>query len=254
MGKLMRLDGKTAIVTGGANGIGQATVRRFVEEGATVRIVDLDDRSAEDLADELGDAASAAPADVTDYSQVQALVEAAMRDWGRVDVLVNNAGVELNKAYDEMTEAEWDRVITTNLKAPWLMCKATVPHMVAAGSGSVVNTSSLNGLVGFPLSVAYGSAKGGLVIQTKDLAIELAKTGVRVNVVCPGVIDTPMMRRWTSQMPDQNEAIEMLEGVMPIGRLGHVDEVASAILFLASDEASLATGCVLSIDGGFTAQ
>ncbi len=134
------------------------------------------------------------------------------------------------------------------------MCKHLVPRMVERGSGSVINVSSLNGLVGFPLSTAYGGAKGGLVVFTRDMAIELASSGVRFNCVCPGVIETPMMERWTDLMPDKQEAQEMLRGVMPIGRMGRADEVAGAIMFFASDDSSLCQGAVLSVDGGFTAQ
>ncbi len=169
-------------------------------------------------------------------------------------MLVNNAGSELNERYDQTTVDQWDRVLDTDLKGPWLFCKHLVPDMVARGSGSVINISSLNGLVGFPLSTAYGSAKGGLVVFTRDMAIELAKSGVRINCVCPGVIATPMMERWTSQMPDQDEAKAMLEGVMPIGRMGRAEEVAGAVLFFASDDSTLCQGAVLSVHGGFTAQ
>ena len=168
--------------------------------------------------------------------------------------MVNNAGSELNRSYDETTVEEWDRVLDTDLKGPWLFCKHVVPHMVKAGSGSVINVSSLNGLVGFPLSTAYGSAKGGLVVFTKDIAIELAQTGVRFNCVCPGVIATPMMERWTDLMPSKSEAQQMLRGVMPIGRMGTADEVAGAIFFFASDDSALCQGAVLSVDGGFVAQ
>ncbi len=186
--------------------------------------------------------------------QVAEVARLAHSRWPQVDILVNNAGSELNRTYDETTVEEWDRVLDTDLKGPWLMCKHLVPDMVARGSGSVINISSLNGLVGFPLSTAYGSAKGGLVVFTRDMAIELATTGVRVNCVCPGVIATPMMERWTNKMPDQAAAKEMLEGTMPIGRMGQADEVAGAILFFASDDSTLCQGSVLSVDGGFTAQ
>ena len=134
------------------------------------------------------------------------------------------------------------------------MCKHFVPKMVEAGTGSVINISSLNGLVGFPLSAAYGSAKGGLVVFTRDMAIELAATGVRINCVCPGVIDNPMMERWTDLMPDKAAAKEMLKGTMPIGRMGRSEEIAGAIFFFASEDSSLCQGSVLSVDGGFTAK
>ncbi|MGV0036066.1 MAG: SDR family NAD(P)-dependent oxidoreductase [Candidatus Azotimanducaceae bacterium WSBS_2022_MAG_OTU7] len=250
----MRLKGLNCVITGGSSGIGAATVRRFVAEGAEVLIADLDLKAASTLASELGDAVSAVKCDVRLEPEVKAAAETAYKRWDHIDILVNNAGSELNRAYDETTVDEWDRVLDTDLKGPWLVCKHFVPPMVERGSGSVINISSLNGLVGFPLSTAYGSAKGGLVVFTRDMAIELANTGVRINCVCPGVIDTGMMERWTDLMPDKNEAKEMLAGTMPIGRMGKADEVAGAIFFFASADSSLCQGSVLSVDGGFTAQ
>lgn len=249
-----RLSGKTCIVTGGASGIGEAVVRRFVQEGAEVMIADRNLAGAQNLTQILGSQVSAIACDVGSELAVKEVADAAIRRWGRVDVLVNNAGSELNRSYDKTTVEEWDRVLDTDLKGPWLFCKHVVPHMVKAGRGSVINVSSLNGLVGFPLSTAYGSAKGGLVVFTKDIAIELAQSGVRFNCVCPGVIATPMMERWTDLMPDKAEAQKMLRGVMPIGRMGTAEEVAGAIYFFASDDSALCQGAVLSVDGGFVAQ
>lgn len=250
----MRLAGMKSVVTGGASGIGAATARRFAAEGAQVCILDRDVATAQALAEELGSEHFALELDV----RFEAAVEQAAADvyarWKAVDVLVNNAGSELNKTYNETTVEEWDKVLDTDLKGPWLLCKHFVPPMVERGSGSVINISSLNGLVGFPLSTAYGSAKGGLVVFTRDMAIELATTGVRINCVCPGVIETPMMERWTDLMPDKDEAKAMLRGVMPIGRMGTAEEVAGAVLFFASADSSLCQGAVLSVDGGFTAQ
>jgi NAD(P)-dependent dehydrogenase (short-subunit alcohol dehydrogenase family) len=250
----MRLLNLKCVVTGGASGIGAATVRRFAAEGAHICILDRDLSAAEALAAELGDSHLAMELDVRFEEGVEQVAEAAYNRWGHVDVLVNNAGSELNKTYDETTVEEWDKVLDTDLKGPWLLCKHFVPRMVERGSGSVINISSLNGLVGFPLSTAYGSAKGGLVVFTRDMAIELATSGVRINCVCPGVIETPMMERWTDLMPDKEEAKAMLRGVMPIGRMGTAEEVAAAILFFASEDSSLCQGAVLSVDGGFTAQ
>ncbi|MCR9186159.1 MAG: SDR family oxidoreductase [Halieaceae bacterium] len=250
----MRLEGKRCIVTGGASGIGEATVRRFVEEGAEVLIADLNLAGAQALAAELDSAVTAVKCDARQEADVRDVATAALERWENVDVLVNNAGIELSKTYEDTSTDEWAAVIDTNLRGPWLFCKYIVPKMVERGAGSVINVSSLNGLVGFPLSTAYGSAKGGLVVFTRDMAIELGPTGVRVNCVCPGVIATPMMERWTQSMPDQAEAQEMLRGTMPIGRLGQASEVASAILFFASDDSTLCQGSVLSVDGGFTAQ
>ena len=214
----MRLLNLKCVVTGGASGIGAATVRRFAAEGAHICILDRDLSAAEALAAELGDSHLAMELDVRFEAGVEQVAKAVYDRWGQVDVLVNNAGSELNKTYDETTVEEWDKVLDTDLKGPWLLCKHFVPRMVEWGSGSVINISSLNGLVGFPLSTAYGSAKGGLVVFTRDMAIELATSGVRINCVCPGVIETPMMERWTDLMPDKDEAKAMLRGVMPIGQ------------------------------------
>ncbi|MBL6689731.1 MAG: SDR family oxidoreductase [Pseudomonadales bacterium] len=250
----MRLKGLKCLITGGSSGIGKATAERFVAEGAEVLIADIDIEAANRVAEALGEPAWALKCDVRLEHDVEEIASLAHDRWGKVDVLVNNAGSELNRPYDETSVEEWDRVLDTDLKGPWLMCKHFVPRMVEAGSGSVINVSSLNGLVGFPLSTAYGSAKGGLVVFTRDMAIELASTGVRINCVCPGVIDTGMMERWTDLMPDKEEAKTMLRGTMPIGRMGKAEEVAGAIYFFASLDSSLCQGAVLSVDGGFTAQ
>ena len=250
----MRLKGKKCIVTGGSSGIGKANVKRFIAEGAEVLIADIDIKESKKLAEEIGDGVHFIKCDVRLENDIISVSKKAYSIWKKVDVLVNNAGSELNQSYDKMTEKEWDKVLDTDLKGPWLMCKHIVPKMVETGSGSVINISSLNGLVGFPLSTAYGSAKGGLVVFTRDMAIELASTGVRINCVCPGVIQTGMMERWTDLMPNKAEAQEMLRNTMPIGRMGTADEVAGAIFFFASDDSSLCQGSVLSVDGGFTAQ
>ena len=168
----MRLKDLNCVVTGGSSGIGAASVERFVSEGANVLIADIDIDSAFSFADEMGPTVKAIKCDVRIEEDVKAVADYAYSLWNKVDVLVNNAGSELNQTYDKTTLEEWDRVLDTDLKGPWLMCKHIVPGMVKAGSGSVINISSLNGLVGFPLSTAYGSAKGGLVVFTRDMAIE----------------------------------------------------------------------------------
>jgi meso-butanediol dehydrogenase/(S,S)-butanediol dehydrogenase/diacetyl reductase len=250
----MRLSDKTAIVTGGASGIGASTVRRFVQEGARVLIADRDAAAAESLATELGQAAWAINCDVRDEGQIKAVADSALERWGQVDVLVNNAGSELNKTYDETTVDDWNRVIEVDLRAPWLFCKYVVPSMVRRGSGSVVNVGSMNSLVGFRNSVAYGAAKGGVAVFTLDMAIELASSGVRFNAVCPGAIDTPMNRRWSDAADDPEAARTQVSKLNPIGRFGRPDEVASAILFFASDDSSLCQGAILPVDGGYVAQ
>lgn len=250
----MRLTDKTAIVTGGASGIGAATVRRFVREGSQVLIVDRDADKAHALSTEVGDAAAVAVCDVRDEEQIRAAAARALELWGRIDILVNNAGSELNKTYVDTTIEDWNRVIEVDLRAPWLFCKYVVPSMVARRSGSVINVGSLNSLVGFTNSAAYGAAKGGVKVLTLDLAIELAQSGVRFNAVCPGAIDTPMMARWYEKAPDPTAAKAELETINPIGRFGRADEVAGAILFFASDDSTLCQGAILPVDGGFVAR
>ena len=256
---LFSMRGKVCVVTGGSTGLGSYMAQGFLEAGAervyiTARSADKLQAKAEELSAIASGECLPVVGDLSTLEGVEALAARLRDQESFIDVLVNNAGSELNKTYDETTIDEWDRVLDTDLKGPWLLCKYFVPSMVEHGAGSVINVSSLNGLVGFPLSTAYGSAKGGLVVFTKDMAIELATSGVRINCVCPGVIQTPMMERWTDLMPDKEEAKAMLRGVMPIGRMGTAEEVAGAILFFASEDSSLCQGAVLSVDGGFTAQ
>jgi NAD(P)-dependent dehydrogenase (short-subunit alcohol dehydrogenase family) len=247
------LQGRTAIVTGGASGIGAATVRHLAAAGARVLVLDVQELPPATAAD-LGEAVDGVLCDVSDEAAVVGSVEAAVGRWGRIDVLVNIAGIEQTTTYDQTTVAEWDRILDVNLRGTFLLCREVAPHMVAAGRGSIVNLASTNGLVGSLAGVAYGASKGGVVILTKDLAIELARTGVRVNAVCPGTIDTPLIRRFLDGSDDPQAAARMLARSMPIGRMGTADEVAQVILFLAGDASSLCTGVALPVDGGLTAR
>ncbi len=244
--------GRTAIVTGGASGIGAACARALAAEGAQVCVLDVDADGAAAVAEEVGGRFERC--DVAVEADVEGAVARCAQAWDHIDVLVNVAGIEQTSAYDDTTVEEWDRILDVNLRGAWLACKHVGPRMVAAGRGSIVNVSSTNGLVGSLAGAAYGASKGGLVILTKDLAIELARTGVRVNAVCPGTIDTPLMRRWIERSEDPDRAWRILERSMPIGRVGAAEEVAAVVLFLASDEASLCTGVALPVDGGLTAQ
>ena len=231
-------------------GIGEATVRRFISEGAEVLIADINLEDSKKLSEEIGEGVDYIKCDVRLEDDIISVSEKAYGMWDQVDVLVNNAGSELNQSYDKMTEAEWDNVLNTDLKGPWLMCK----HIVPDGRGRIRKCYQYFLFKWFSwlsLSTAYGSAKGGLVVFTRDMAIELASTGVRINCVCPGVIQTGMMERWTDLMPDKAEAQEMLRNTMPIGRMGTAEEVAGAIFFFASDDSSLCQGSVLEqADGG----
>jgi NAD(P)-dependent dehydrogenase (short-subunit alcohol dehydrogenase family) len=244
----VRLAGRTAVVTGAAGGIGAAVVRRFVAEGARVAALDIAD------APDLQDGVAWVRCDVASEPDVVAAAATCRDMLGEVDVLVNVAGIEQTSAFADTTVEEWDRIQAINLRGPFLLCRELAPHMVAAGRGSIVNVSSTNGLVGSLAGVAYGSSKGGLVLLTRDLAIELVRTGVRVNAVAPGTIDTALVRRFIDNSPDPDRAERLLARSMPIGRMGTPDEVANVVLFLASDEASLCTGAVFVADGGLTAQ
>jgi NAD(P)-dependent dehydrogenase (short-subunit alcohol dehydrogenase family) len=240
-----RLAGKRALVTGAASGIGAACARRFADEGATVAGLDLAAPPAESAC------TAWVQADVADERAVTAAVAEAVEHLGGVDVLVNAAGVLSVGGADTLDLAEWDRVLGVNLKGTWLVSKHVVPHMVAAGSGSIVNLASIEGLVGLSGQTAYNVSKGGVVLLTRNMAADFGAKGVRVNCLCPGLIETPM----TSVLQDPAFAAirEAFVGWHLLGRAGQPEEVAAAALFLASDDASFVHGAALPVDGGFTA-
>ena len=255
---LGRLDGKIALVTGGGNGIGAESARLFASEGATVAVADLNADNAESIAAEINDSGgTAAPIqlDVTDNESCAMAVDAAIDQFGRVDVLVNSAGVGSRSAMDMSYEERWQFVIDVNLKGTVLMTRHAVEQMKEQGSGAVVNIASIRGLIGYPAFITdgfnpYPHSKGGVVNATRDMAIGLAKSNIRVNAVCPGFTHTDMTRG-TRENPEIYDRIVALH---PIGRFAQPIEIARAVLFLASDEASFVTGACLVVDGGFTAQ
>ncbi|MBM3676904.1 MAG: SDR family oxidoreductase [Actinobacteria bacterium] len=253
----MKVDGKRVIVTGGASGIGEASVRRFVAEGARVAIFDLDETRGEALASELGEAVLYRRVDVTSEAQVRAAVDEAVAALGGLDVLHANAGVARGGTAVEMSEADWDAVYAVNVKAPWLCAKHALPHLRAAGGGAIVITGSTSGLLGFPGVIAYTSSKGAVINLTRSLALEHAEEGIRVNCVCPGHIDTPMSRAFFDD-PNDPSALEagfgMLSAQLPVKRMGTAEEVAAFCVFLASDDAGFCTGGIYVCDGGLTAQ
>ena len=240
-----RLTGKRALVTGAASGIGAACARRFADEGATVAGLDL-------AAKPSGSACRAwVQADVADEPAVAAAVAEATDSLGAIDVLVNAAGVLSVGGADTLELAEWERVLGVNLKGTWLVSKHVVPQMVAAGSGSIVNLASVEGLEGFSGQTAYNVSKGGVVLLTRNMAADFGPAGVRVNCLCPGLIETPM----TSILEDPAFAPvrdAFVEWHL-LGRAGQPEEVAAAALFLASDDASFVHGAALVVDGGLTA-
>ena len=249
------LQNKVAIVTGGSSGIGKAAVELFTDEGAVVIIADVQDDPGLALADDLaakGRTATYVRCDVSREADIQAAVTLALSHYGRLDVLFNNAGIEGDQALTANASVEnWDRVIAVNLKGVFLGMKYGIEAMLRSGGGSVINNASVAGLVGFPGIPAYCASKGGVVQLTRGAALEYATQGVRVNCLCPGVIDTPMVERFTG---GSREATASMEAMEPVGRLGTAREVAELALFLASDRSSFITGAVIPVDGGFVAR
>jgi len=246
----MRLKGKVAIVTGGGGGIGRATARLFAKEGARVAVADIDSEIGEEtvsLIKEAGGEAIFVKTDVSDSSQVQELITATTNNFGGLHIMFNNAGIGNSEVRSvDMAEEEWDRVVDINLKGVFLGIKYSVPELIKAGGGVIINTSSLLGLKGQKYMAAYNSSKAGVVVLTKNAALEYGKYNIRVNAIAPGVIDTKIIDIWK-----QNERKwPIISRANALGRIGTPDEVANAVLFLASDEASFVTGTTLSVDGG----
>ena len=251
-----RLDGKVAVITGGAPGMGEATTKLFVGEGAQVVIGDVQREKAQALADSLGDDCVAVEADVSSSEDVQALVRTALSEFGGIDVMYNNAGIGGGEGpIHECSEEMFDRIIAVDLKAVWLGMKHALPHLIERGGGSIITTASISGLVGMPGQGAYGSAKGGVLQLTRVCAIEYADRGIRANSICPGGILTPLL--WNnpalSQPRDPAELERALAGAQPIQRAGQPEDIANAALWLASDDSSFVTGQQIVVDGGWTA-
>lgn len=245
---MMRFKDKVVIVTGAASGIGEASVRAFAREGAKVVIADFADHG-QALADELGaDKALFIKIDVTDSEAVQAMIAQTVAQFGRLDVMFANAGIAADGPIDELEESAWQRTIDINLGGVYLCDKYAIQQFLKQGGGVIVNCGSIHSHVGKRGVTAYAAAKGGVKLLTQTLGIEYGAKGIRVNAVCPGYIDTPLL----SHIPD--DAKEKLVALHPMGRLGRAEEVANAVLFLASDEASFVTGSSLMVDGGYTAQ
>jgi NAD(P)-dependent dehydrogenase (short-subunit alcohol dehydrogenase family) len=250
-----RLEGKVALVTGGASGIGRATALAFAREGAKVVLADVAVERCDDTVvqiEEAGGEVFCVETDVSQPDQVEALINATVETYGRLDCAFNNAGIEGEQApTPDCTEENWDRVININLKGVWLGMKYEIPQMLKQGGGAIVNMSSVAGLVGFPSAPAYVASKHGILGLTKTAALEYATEGIRVNAVCPGVIRTPMVERATGGDPEVEAQFTAME---PVGRMGKPEEVAEAVVWLCSDAASFVTGHPLVVDGGLVAQ
>jgi NAD(P)-dependent dehydrogenase (short-subunit alcohol dehydrogenase family) len=249
----MKLEGKVALITGGNSGIGRATAALLAREGASVVLTGRNRERGEEVAqaiNEDGGIAMFIPSDVRVAKECRQAVEETLERFGRIDVLFNNAGVLYAKTVPDCTEEEWDETIDSSLKGAFLMSKYALPSMIDRGSGSIIHTSSGWGILGGERAAAYCAAKGGLVVMTKAMAIDHGPDGIRVNCVCPGDVDTPMLPDDAEKRGMSWEDYMASASDRPLGRVGTAEEIARAVLFLASDDSSFITGEALVVDGG----
>jgi 3-oxoacyl-[acyl-carrier protein] reductase len=250
-----RLAGRVAIVTGAASGIGRASAERFAAEGAAVIVADMARDEGAAVAEEIraaGGRAHFVATDVTREEDIRAMVAAAVEQFGKLDILFNNAGIGRFVPFAELEPADWDRMQTVNLRAVYLGCRHALPALRQNGRGAILNTASQSGLQGQALNQAYCASKAGIVMFTRSLARELAREKIRVNCICPGGTDTPMLRGFAADAA-KTPSLTELAARAPMGRFARPAEIAAAALFLVSDDASYVTGVALPVDGGATA-
>ncbi len=245
----MRLEGKTAVVTGGASGFGAGIVEKFLQEGARVLIADINGEAAAEMAGQSGPNAVAHTVDVADGASVQAMADAALSAFGHVDILVNNAGItHLPTPLEDVSEDDFDRVYNVNMKSVYLTARALVPHMKERGAGSILNVASTAGLSPRPNLNWYNASKGWMITATKTMAVELAPAGVRVNAICPVAGETPLLKSFMGE--DTPEIRAKFLSTIPIGRFSTPQDMGNAACFLCSDEAGMITGTAMEVDGG----
>ena len=247
----MRLKGKVALITGSAKGIGKGCALVFAEEGSKVAIVDIDEQAGEKTVKEIernNGEARFFRADVSDSTQVQSMVSEVVQAFGQIDIVFNNAGYHVSKNIEATSEDEWNFIINTNLRSVFLCSKYAIPHLRKT-KGCIINMSSMVGLIGQSNAGAYSASKGGIVAMTKGMALDFAGDGIRVNCICPGWVETPLVEDWFNQQEDPKKAREYIHSVHPLGRISAPEEVGRAALFLASCDASSVTGVALPVDG-----
>jgi NAD(P)-dependent dehydrogenase (short-subunit alcohol dehydrogenase family) len=253
---MQRLAGKTAIITGAASGIGRGTAEVFAEHGARLLLVDRDGPSLETVRAELaGQGAQVVvyEGDVSQATVIDRIVALALASFGQIDVVFNNAGIMPFGDLASFAESTWDEVMDVNVKAMYLMCKVVIPHMLARGAGSIINTSSVMATLTEPGYEAYSSSKAAIIGLTKAVAVSYAEQGVRCNCICPGWVDTPLNQRLAAELGGMEQLYPIIKRQQPLGRMASTREVGYAVLFLASDESSAVTGSALYVDGASSA-
>jgi NAD(P)-dependent dehydrogenase (short-subunit alcohol dehydrogenase family) len=249
----MQLAGKVAVITGGASGIGRATALVFAREGASIIVADLKPDAGNRVIEEIvqcGGRAIFEMVDVTRAADCHRVVEGAIREFGRIDILFNNAGIIRRATVLDLTEEDWDRVMAVNVKAIYLLSREVIPHMQKAGGGTIINTASGWGLTGGAKAAVYCASKGAVVLLTKAMAIDHGAQNIRVNCICPGDTDTAMLREEAQQLGEDSGHFLAESAKRPLGRLGTPEEIAQAALYLATDASSFVTGTALVVDGG----
>jgi NAD(P)-dependent dehydrogenase (short-subunit alcohol dehydrogenase family) len=249
----MQLSEKVALITGAASGIGRATALLFAREGAAVALADLNADAGQSVADEIAQSGGRTffePVDVTRAADCRRLVERAIREFGRIDILFNNAGIIRRATVLELSEDDWDRVMAVNVKSIYLLSREVIPHMQKAGGGTIINTASGWGLTGGAKAAVYCASKGAVVLLTKAMAVDHGPQKIRVNCICPGDTDTGMLREEAKQLGEENSRFLAESAKRPLGRVGTPEEIAQAALYLASDASSFVTGTALVVDGG----